>query len=446
LGEIENQLLKHDEIKEVVVVDKSNTPGDKYLCAYIVPYSSHLLHSPLFTISKELKKFLSPSLPSYMIPSYFTLIEKIPLTANGKINRRVLPEPQLKTGENYIGPTNKTEEILVKIWTDVLELSRDLTGIGTNDDFFELGGHSLKATLLASRIQKELDVIVPLVEIFQRPTIKEQARYITEIENTGKKRAEIPDENLVMLREVSSHAHHLFFVHDGSGEVEGYIEFCQLLQVELNCWGIRANRPEHIFHENFTIEELARKYIEKIKKAQARGPYYICGWSLGGTIAFEMVRQLEQEKLEVAFLALIDTMPPKENVSKKSKVSHDPGPELVVENIDRESLRKLIPRGMAKIIPGYEQLGTRQLYYYFKRIRALSHARSHYHPGKKIKIKAGIHFFKANETKALKEELWSGYFKKPVKFYKVRGDHYSIFREPHVRALAGIFDRLLGEK
>ncbi|UCH92861.1 MAG: amino acid adenylation domain-containing protein [Candidatus Aminicenantes bacterium] len=177
LSEIESQLLKHNEIKEAVVIDRSDTTGDKYLCAYVIP---DRMHGPWGMDHGEganpLREYLSQSLPDYMIPSYFIQIHKIPLTPNGKLNRKALPEPELKAGEDYAAPGNEIQKKLVEIWSDILNIDKDLIGI--NGNFFELGGHSLKATILVSRIHKELDMKVPLKEVFSRQTVKELAGYI----------------------------------------------------------------------------------------------------------------------------------------------------------------------------------------------------------------------------------------------------------------------------
>jgi len=171
LGEIESQLIKHNEIKEAVVLlkeDKQGTQG--YLCAYYVPGSVVSL-----SVS-ELREYLSKSLPHYMIPSYFVQIDKIPLTANGKVHRERLPEPAVTQGDRYEAPGNEIEEKLVKIWATILNL--DSRFIGVNDNFFELGGHSLKATAAMSRIQNVFGVRLTLSDLFARPFIRQLARCI----------------------------------------------------------------------------------------------------------------------------------------------------------------------------------------------------------------------------------------------------------------------------
>ncbi len=172
LGEIENKLLSYEAVKETVVIARDNNSGSKYLCAYVVGEKE-------LTIL-ELREHLSNSLPGYMIPSYFIQLEKLPLTPNGKVDRKALPEPDgnISTGTEYEAPRSSAEEKLVEIWREVLGVER----IGINDNFFGLGGHSLKATSLASKIHKIMNVEVPLKEIFTNPTIKGISEYIKDSE------------------------------------------------------------------------------------------------------------------------------------------------------------------------------------------------------------------------------------------------------------------------
>ncbi|MCP5107976.1 MAG: hypothetical protein GY950_31595, partial [bacterium] len=168
-GEIEAQLLKHPSIVETVVIDREDTQGDKYLTAYIVG---------AFIETPPLIKYLSETLPGYMIPSYFVQIEKIPLNANGKLDRKALPEPESAAVETVIAPSNEIEEQLGVLWSEVLGIPTGSVSITA--DFFQSGGHSLTATMLTAKIHKVFDVKVPLTEIFQRPTIRELAQYIGE--------------------------------------------------------------------------------------------------------------------------------------------------------------------------------------------------------------------------------------------------------------------------
>ncbi|WBW96388.1 non-ribosomal peptide synthetase [Oceanirhabdus sp. W0125-5] len=168
LEEIETQLLKHNDIKEAVVIDKVDSNGAKYLCAYIVARTKLLI--------PELKEHISNDLPGYMVPSRFVQMEKMPITTSGKVDRKALPHPEndIDTGTEYVPPTNLIEKKLIKIWQEVL----DVKNIGINHNFFELGGHSINATVLVSRIHEELNIEVPFSEIYKSPTIKRLSKYI----------------------------------------------------------------------------------------------------------------------------------------------------------------------------------------------------------------------------------------------------------------------------
>ncbi|MCK4258234.1 MAG: amino acid adenylation domain-containing protein, partial [Halanaerobiales bacterium] len=209
LGEIEQVLTKHPQVKETVVIDRTDESGDKYLCAYLV------MTSDLDVI--ELREFLLKTLPDYMVPSYFIYLDELPLNANKKIDRKALPDIKgnIETGRKYIPPTNITEEKLVLIWTDMIGIDK----IGINDNFFELGGQSLKAIALVGKIYKEFNLDIPLRDIFQYPTIKEMAEYIIEkssdVEN---------NQNLELDKKDSTDLKHFFMSYDGNREGEEYLE------------------------------------------------------------------------------------------------------------------------------------------------------------------------------------------------------------------------------
>jgi amino acid adenylation domain-containing protein len=171
LQEIESRLLKHDLIQDAAVIagEQGEGTGEKYLCAYIV--------SPGELDMSEAVDFLSASVPDYMIPSYFIQLEKIPLTPNGKINRKALPDPRFTARDGHIAPGNPIERKLAAIWAEVLGIGQEVIGIDTN--FFQLGGHSLRAITVRAKIHKEFNVEVPVSEFFREQTIKQLAEYIS---------------------------------------------------------------------------------------------------------------------------------------------------------------------------------------------------------------------------------------------------------------------------
>ncbi len=183
-GEIENRLVKHRRIKEAVVIARENKKNDKYLCAYYVENETAGETPATGKLStRELSDYLAEELPGYMVPAYFVPVDRIPLNANGKIDRGALPEPKEGTAdEEYIPPRDEVETNLVEIWQDVLGIEK----IGISDNFFDLSGHSLTATMLASRIHKAFNVKIPLTKIFVTPTIRGIAGYIKETTETSK--------------------------------------------------------------------------------------------------------------------------------------------------------------------------------------------------------------------------------------------------------------------
>jgi amino acid adenylation domain-containing protein len=176
LEEIELALLAHPEIKASAVMvrePKINAPagekGEPYLCAYVVPHPGKTHSSSLDT--PYLHHYLAGKLPGYMIPAYFEIVEHLPLTSNGKLDRKALPEPKLNLIHQYIPPGNNREERLVGIFSQILEIEKEKIGIDAN--FFELGGHSLKATRLINRIHKEFGIRLDLAECLKTPTIRQ---------------------------------------------------------------------------------------------------------------------------------------------------------------------------------------------------------------------------------------------------------------------------------
>jgi acyl-CoA synthetase (AMP-forming)/AMP-acid ligase II/acyl carrier protein len=173
LGEVESSLAQHPGVRESVVMAWGEKRGEKTLVAYVVPTAEG---GPTVT---DLRTFLRDKLPEYMVPSFFLMLDQIPLTANGKVDRRALPAPDnARPGleESFVGPRTPIEKALVEIWTDVLGINR----IGVNDSFFDLGGHSMLATQLVSRARQAFKVNFPLQRLFSAPTIFSMALTIEE--------------------------------------------------------------------------------------------------------------------------------------------------------------------------------------------------------------------------------------------------------------------------
>ncbi|MCP4148692.1 MAG: non-ribosomal peptide synthetase, partial [bacterium] len=163
-GEIQHRLQEEKAVKEALVIVKEDNAEDKYLCAYIVPTHQETFNLP------DLREAITQKLPDYMHPAFIVTMTALPLTANGKIDRNALPEPEISEEERYVSPETETEKKLTEIWAEILGMEKEKLGIDAN--FFTVGGHSLKATVLAAEIHKEWEVKISLVDIFEKFTIR----------------------------------------------------------------------------------------------------------------------------------------------------------------------------------------------------------------------------------------------------------------------------------
>jgi len=172
LGEIEKVLLLHKNVKECVVIAREESL-DKYLCAYLVFKTEQNI--------EELRSYLSILLPHFMLPSYFVGLKELPLTSNGKINRKELPFPEVKVRNNYVAPRNNMEETLVDIWSEVLRIEKEKIGIDAN--FFELGGHSLFLIKVVQKIANSTEYKLNIMDLFRNTTIRKLTSYIEGVNN-----------------------------------------------------------------------------------------------------------------------------------------------------------------------------------------------------------------------------------------------------------------------
>ncbi|NEQ08700.1 MAG: amino acid adenylation domain-containing protein, partial [Moorea sp. SIO4E2] len=175
LGEIEATLAKHPDLREVAVIAREDSPGDKRLVAYVVPTESQ-------PVISQLRSLLKTQLPDYMIPGVFVVLESLPLTPNGKVNRRALPAPEVDPTAlaSFVPPQTPSQELLADIYGSVLGIKQ----VGIHDNFFELGGHSLLATQVISRLRETFGLEIPLRSIFEAPTVAELEGQINRIRNT----------------------------------------------------------------------------------------------------------------------------------------------------------------------------------------------------------------------------------------------------------------------
>jgi non-ribosomal peptide synthetase component F/thioesterase domain-containing protein/acyl carrier protein len=298
-GEIESVLGQHRLVREGVVVAKENAAGEKRLIAYVVP-------QPQTSINGELRDFLRQKLPDYMVPSSFVILDSLPLTASGKLDRRALPAPDDsndRAGRTLTTPRTPIGKSLTEIWADVLQLK----DIDIDDDFFELGGHSLLAVQLFAQIEKKLGKRLPLATLFQAPTVAQLASVI-------EKDSTLEWSSLIAINPVKPTAPSgsrppFFCVHALGGNVLEYYELGHHLGTEQPFYGLQSAGLDGKRTPHTRVEDMAAHYIKEMKELQPAGPYFIGGRSLGGMVAFEMAQQLRATGEKIGLLALLDTYP-----------------------------------------------------------------------------------------------------------------------------------------
>jgi len=294
LGEIESALSQHPSVRENVVVLGQNKTGDKHLLAYVV------LNKEPAASDNDLRAFLRDKVPDYMLPASFVMLDSLPFTASGKLNRRALPEPKDFNDQprvTFTPPQTPVEKLLAKIWSDLLGVKEP----GVNDNFFELGGHSLLAVRLFAQIEKYFARRLPLATLFQAPTVAQLAEIIH--------RDWTPRwTSLVPIQPAGANPP-FFCIHALGGNVLEYYDLARHLGTNQPFYGFQSQGVDGRHSPHTSIEDMAAHYIKEMREIQPAGPYFMGGRSMGGTIAFEMACQLERMGEEVGLLALLDTYP-----------------------------------------------------------------------------------------------------------------------------------------
>ncbi|MCP4217867.1 MAG: amino acid adenylation domain-containing protein, partial [bacterium] len=302
LGEIENRLLGNPDVKEALVMVKGGDTADeeKYITAYVVLQEGAGTgeHPP-----GELRKYLSGKLPAYMIPAYFVLLEKFPVTINHKIDRAALPEPKelVGTGSDTQAPSSQMEKTIASTWGGVLEL--DPQNISLDDDFFELGGNSINILKVQGALNSEFEADIPMNDLFLYPTIRELAPNINTENST------IHFESIVKLNN-GKNKENIFIFHPMHGMAYTYKKLADCLEDRYNVYGIQARCliRDSVMPDSF--DAMLKDYLGQIRQVQKEGPYIIAGYCVGAYLAYETVRELENANCEVKKLFLFDVLTP----------------------------------------------------------------------------------------------------------------------------------------
>lgn len=284
LEEIEAELRRHPGVRQAVV-DVRRDGREGVLEAFVAAADGLQLEA------SDLRSFLGARLPDYMVPSRFAVLAELKLTANGKIDRTLLPDLSAPPSGAQ-RPNGAIEETLATIWTETLGAEP----LGVHQNFFEAGGHSLMAAQMLARVENALGLTLPISTLFHAPTIALLARAI---EEAGPVRRPV----LVPLR-LSERAPAIVFVHPLGGEVWSYLPLARRLAPEWQSYGLQL--PQFEANTAFpTVEALASIYVDALQREVA-APYVIAGYSSGATIAFEVAQQLRARGAAVDMVIALD--------------------------------------------------------------------------------------------------------------------------------------------
>jgi amino acid adenylation domain-containing protein len=284
LEEVELHLNAHPQIAAAAARIWEDPVGGNRMSAYFVAKDGIELSTA------QIRDFLRDRLPEYMVPSDFTMLETMPLTSNGKMDRKALPQPSDPTAARPASAfsLNEDEQRLAKIWQEVLGVQ----SIGKEDNFFELGGHSLLLVILFARVNKEFASNLPITTIFDAQTLSALAKVLKE---------KIRISSLVPVQPAGRKPP-LFMAHS-------YLLYHGLsiaLGSDQPFYGLRELEQDG----DLSIEDRARRYVADMRRVQPRGPYRVAGWCAAGPLAVEIARQLLLEGDEVAMLLLFDSWLP----------------------------------------------------------------------------------------------------------------------------------------
>jgi amino acid adenylation domain-containing protein len=298
LGEIEHNLGKHEGIKQAVVIAREDTPGIPRLVAYVVLESGQT-GIPDKSILDKWDKELLAVLPEYMMPDDYVLMDIIPSTPNGKIDRKALPKPDyshINRSEEYVAPRTSNEKLVADIWEEMMGLNK----ISIFDNFFQLGGRSLVAVKIMARLEQETGKRLPLATLFEYSTVERLAARL-EIDAEA-----ITWESLVPIKPKGSKMP-LYIVHGAGLNVLLFNALAMNMDDEQPVYGLQAKGLNGIDEPLDVMEEIAANYVDEIINHDPVGPYAVAGYSLGGLIAYEMAKQMLAMGKDVKMLAMFDT-------------------------------------------------------------------------------------------------------------------------------------------
>lgn len=435
--EVECALRRIEGVRDAAVILRKDGEEEAHLVGYVVASDS----SPA-----GLRGELAKDLPSHMVPSDIILLDNLPMNASGKIDRAALPIPERKSDSvvEQRAPTNDGERIVAAILADVLGRS----SIGIDDDFYDLGGTSLQAFLTFARISTRLGRDLPPTMMMEAPTAAKLAALF---------RTSTPaiPPALISFREGGALTP-LFVVHARLGNIMFVKNIVRDLKSDRPVYGIQPPPLDGKHRIPKTIEEIAAGYLADIRKVQAKGPYFLAGYSWGGRLAFEIAQQLNAQGERVAFLGLIDTMfdftREVAGETKEARVqrhmqalkSQAIGPYLIRRIRKTAAHYAANTSLMARFLPNYVRMRLRLPIPYTRRLDVYSYVYSSATRRYTLHPYSGpVTMFAAKGREEYQRARWSRVAKGELTVHEITGAHFEMVEPPHSTFLAAKFDESL---
>jgi amino acid adenylation domain-containing protein len=453
-GEIEYNLVQATDINQAVVIARADNNGVDKLVAYVVVNDGVDHAETPAELINNWRSELKNSLPDYMIPDNFIIIPQMPLTPNGKVDKKSLaaqgPSPTEHVN-HYAPPRTDVEKIVADIWIELLGIEK----VGIYDNFFELGGHSLIAVQVMARIEKETGKRLPLAILFENSTVEKLALML---HLDGKS---ITWDSLVPIKPKGTKVP-IYIVHGAGLNVLLFNTLATHMDADQPVYGLQAKGLNGIDEPLKRIEDIAAHYIASIRAQNPNGPYALAGFSFGGIIAFEMAKQLEALNLEVKMLAMFDTYAYRTThydplLTKYIKKGLYLGRQIWYSLTFQDGFKKTFENRAKAVNRGITRLfwkmkyGNKQeqvgFFGYANKIDEMNNIASKHYRIAPYEI--AVELFRAEIRSFYLDDFeymgWKPYALKGVNIHKIPGEHNTIFKEPNDKLFARILQDCLNK-
>jgi amino acid adenylation domain-containing protein len=423
LGEIQAVLARHAEVGQAAVIVREDRPGDQRLVAYVVPSQGSA------PTAEVLAEFAAAALPAYMVPSAFVMLEALPVSVNGKLDRRSLPAPEVTTSTGR-GARTVTEDLLCQAFAKVLDIER----VSAEDSFFALGGHSLLATRLAGTVRSLLGTELSVRTVFEAPTPAALAHRL----EGGEPGGDALDVLLPLRR--GGNAPPLFCAPPAAGLSWCYAGLLGELDPDIPVYGLQSRDPRDPLAP-VSLAEKAADFVEQIRAVRPQGPYRLLGWSVGGHLAQEIAVLLQEKGEQVDLLVVLDSYPdPGACPATRERIFADAfsGVGLEAADLDTAQGKEKVLAVIRQELAGHDWITDEVAETVLENYLANTGAMLAHHPRP---YRGELILFKADDPMGKRDPgRWAPYVDGPVTVHETGCDHEEMTRRETLDVVAAVIN------